>query len=270
MPYGRVVGVRGALDFQKQKNVGDGPPGRETRHTDGLRSCSPHGLAQVAHDQPAHLGLMVLAYAQEGARGDDAAGVAHGLAQDLPPVASIEGQGFFEAGADDVRPGTRAELVRGGIGGTHAHQGKIPAIANAQRLLHPARAAQDLARIAVLVPLFFVRRVERRPGGPGDGVALQVESVLGGGAHDTGQAPHDGAGVFALPGQGGQALHKLVVVDVYFYADHGYPCVTEIFRGLLLVRVRIDNVHFSSQGERWYPSSSLGGSSQRIPSVCVR
>lgn len=37
MPYGRVAGVRGALDFQKQKNVGDGPPGRETRHTDGLR-----------------------------------------------------------------------------------------------------------------------------------------------------------------------------------------------------------------------------------------
>ena len=66
------------------------------------RSCSPHGLAQVAHDQPAHLGLVVLAYAQEGARGDDAAGVVHGLAQDLPPVASIEGQGFFEAGADDV------------------------------------------------------------------------------------------------------------------------------------------------------------------------
>ena len=33
MPYGRVAGVRGALDFQKQENMGDGPPGRETRRT---------------------------------------------------------------------------------------------------------------------------------------------------------------------------------------------------------------------------------------------
>ena len=37
MPYGRVAGVRGALDFQKQKNVGDGLPGRKTRRMGGLR-----------------------------------------------------------------------------------------------------------------------------------------------------------------------------------------------------------------------------------------
>ena len=30
MPYGRVVGVRGALDFQKQENVGDASP--EEKH----------------------------------------------------------------------------------------------------------------------------------------------------------------------------------------------------------------------------------------------
>ena len=168
----------------------------------------------------------------------------------------------YLAGADDVRPGTRAELVRGGIGGTHAHKGKVPAVANAQRLLHPARAAQDLARIAVLVPLFFVRRVERRPGGPGDGVALQVESVLGGGAHDTGQAPHDGAGVFALPGQGGQALHKLVVVDVYIYADHGYPVLQRFSADCCCTRKLVTRALLAKGGR--YPGSNPGGNGQRI------
>ena len=73
-------------------------------------------------------------------------------------------------------------------------------------------------------------RAPGRPGGPGDGVAFHVEGVLRGGAHDTGQAPHDGSSILTLPGQGGQAVHELIVIDVYFYADHGYPYITESFR----------------------------------------
>ena len=129
-----------------------------------------------------------------------------------------------------MRPGARAELVRGGIGGVDAHQGKVLAVAHAQAAAHVARAVEHLARVTVGVALFFVRFVEGRPGGPGDGVAFHVEGVLRGGAHDTGQAPHDGSSILTLPGQGGQAVHELIVIDVYFYADHGYPYITESFR----------------------------------------